>query len=73
MAKKKILDILRDPDISDKEKRIATEKWKFNQLPDWYRKEHAKEYKEKIKQLASALVDLVIEEQGHKLLKSVEE
>ena len=49
MRKKNILEILRNPDIPDAEKKIAAEKWKFNQLPVWYRKEHIVDIKKKIK------------------------
>jgi hypothetical protein len=56
MKKINISKILRNPDISGIEKRIAFEKWKFNKLPIWYRKEHAIEIEEKIKDLASSLL-----------------
>lgn len=48
MKKKNILGILQNPDISNIDKKIAVEKWKFNQLPAWYRKEHIYNIKEKI-------------------------
>ncbi len=51
MRKKNILEILRNPDISGIEKKIAAEKWKFNQLPVWYRKGHISNIKEKIRKL----------------------
>lgn len=51
MGKKNILEIFRNPEISDVEKKIAVEKWKFNQLPAWYRKDHATDIKEKIRKI----------------------
>lgn len=51
MRKQNILEILRNPDISDVEKKIVVEKWKFNQLPAFYRKEHAEEIKEKVRRI----------------------
>ena len=49
--KKNILEILQNPDTSDIEKKIAVEKWKFNQLPTSYRKDHVTDIKEKIKKI----------------------
>jgi hypothetical protein len=60
MKKINISKILHDPDISGIEKRIAFEKWKFNQLPIWYRKDHAIEIQEKIKDLAPSLLAKIL-------------
>lgn len=46
---KTIQEILKDPSISQMDKRIAAEKWKHNQLPEFYKKEHLHIVKEKIK------------------------
>lgn len=59
MKKLSIQEILRNPLISQIKKKIAFEKWKFNQLPDFYRKEHIADIKEKIKKIKSnVLIEL---------------
>jgi len=40
IKKRAILQILHDPKVDKKHKLIAWEKWKWNQLPDWYRKQN---------------------------------
>lgn len=40
-----------DPTITMLEKKILLEKWKFNHLPDSYRKSRLKDYQQKIAQL----------------------
>lgn len=47
--RKTIQEILKDPSISQMDKRIAAEKWKHNQLPEFYKKEHLRIVKGKIK------------------------
>lgn len=42
--RKKLIQIIRSPIYTKKQKRIAACKWRFNQLNDDYRETHAREY-----------------------------
>lgn len=46
-----IQEILKSNDYTDLEKKVAIEKWKFGQLPSFYRKDHKQEILEKIKRI----------------------
>ena len=45
---KSIQSILSNPSLPELSKRLAWEKWKFNQLPRWYRKNHVKDIQAKL-------------------------
>ena len=49
--RKKLIQIIRTPIYTKKQKRIAASKWRFNQMGDEYREIHAKQYQKQWKEM----------------------
>lgn len=44
-----ITEILRSHALTQTQKKLAWERWKWNQLPEWYRSQHREEINKKLK------------------------